>query len=190
MNIRIDILQRLASYVTLVRVKYVSASLAMIWIGLWQYVSHLYDVSHLHDVSQWNYSYIQSNPMSSWSVLNGIGIGYTNSVIFYYILQTVLQPSYYYCYVKEHGIYMCFLIDTFITVLPFSIFQVAVCSYSTFFAYFATLVAYITTVYYMSEMISSSVVKSRIENRDTTNSPHEVFHTIVTYLFTKLIKVA
>jgi len=175
MNLRIDILQRLALYVTLVRAKYVSASLAMIWIGLWQYISH----SH--------YSYTPSN---SWSVLNGIGIGYTNSVIFYYILQTILQPSYYYCYVKEHGIYLCFLVDTFITVLPFSIFQVAVCSYSTFFAYFATFVAYITTVYYMSEMVSSSVVKSRIENRHTTNSPHEVFHTIVSYLFTKLVKAA
>lgn len=172
MNLRIDILQRLALYVTLVRAKYLSASLAIIWIGLWQYSNDT--PSHL------------PNP---WSVLNGIGIGYTNSVIFYYILQTVLQPSYYYCYVKEHGIYLCFLVDTFITVLPFSIFQGGVCSYSTFFAYFVTFVAYMTTVYYMSEVVLLSSVVN-YSSRQTTNSPHEVFHTIVSYLFTKLVKVA
>ncbi len=173
MNLRTDIiLQRFTSYVTLIRAKYVSASLIMIWISMWMYV------------------YTPSPPPSSWNVLNGIGIGYTNSVIFYYILQTVLQPSYYYCYVKEHRTYVHFLVDTFITVLPFSIFQIVVCSYSTFFAYLSTFVAYITTVYYMNEVASSSVVNSRIENIHTTNSPHEVFHIIVSSLFTKLVKVA
>ena len=174
MNLRTDILQRFAQGFTTVRAKYVSAALAILWIGLWQW---------------WNVAPVHSpNP---WTYLNGVGVGYTNSVILYYILQTILHPSYYYCYVKEHGIYLHFLVDTIFIVLPFNVFQASVCSYTTLFVYNITSWAYIASVYVMSEVVSSSVAtyaSSQSNHRPMTNSPHEVFHTIVSYLFTKLVK--
>lgn len=138
-------------------------------------------------ILSWKYAH----DVETYSDINQMGVNYANTVVLYYVIQTLIQPSYYYCFVKEHRRVLHRVADTFLITVPFILIHTSVVFYAGFLSCIINTVGlalYIGSIYLLSHVVSSHTAQT--SQTAIANSPHEVFHTIISYLFVKLIKPA